>query len=136
MLFIGVRISWLMFDRKSLLARFAREAARVASSSAWVRCWTVFSRFWFISSSARSARTRSVISVRMAMYCSGRPFSSSSGTMVALTQYSSPAWLRLQISPCQTWPAPITFHRFSKKLAGCRPELMMRWLRPSSSSRV
>ena len=42
--FIGVRISWLMFARNSLLSRFADSAALLAMrSSSCVRCRSVLS---------------------------------------------------------------------------------------------
>ena len=116
--FIGVRISWLMLARKSLLTRLASSAASLAATM------------------ARSASLRAVMSVRIAMYCVMRPCSPVSGTRVALTQYRSPLRLRLQISPCQTRPAAMVPHMSSKKARSCVPEPMMRWFCPSSSSRV
>ena len=37
--FIGVRISWLILDRKSLFALFARIASCLALSSSYICCW-------------------------------------------------------------------------------------------------
>ena len=52
------------------------------------------------------------------------------------TQYSSPLLLRLQMSPRQGAPLAMVRHMSAQKAAGCTPELMMRWLCPSNSSRA
>ena len=54
--FIGVRISWLMFARKSLLARLASSAHSFASVSCAVRCAILPSRcsWWRCSSRSRA----------------------------------------------------------------------------------
>ena len=83
-----------------------------------------------------SMRLRSLMSVRIAMYMVGLPWSSHSGTMLAFTQYRRPVLARLQISPCQTLPALTVAHRFSKKAASCCADLTMRWVWPISSSRL
>lgn len=49
--FMGVRISWLMVARKSLLARLARSASSLALARSEVLSRTMFSRFLLYSSS-------------------------------------------------------------------------------------
>ena len=61
---MGVRISWLMLARNSLLARVARSARAVASASAAVRSRTRASRLASVSPSAACAASRSATACR------------------------------------------------------------------------
>ena len=73
----GVRSSWLMRERKSLLARLAASAACLA---------------W---SSSSSARLRSVMSRCTETQCVYHPVSFATGTMLSSTQNSEPSLRRL-----------------------------------------
>ena len=59
--FIGVRISWLMLARNSLLARLAASADSFAPSSSRVRSAIVASRFWAWVSSSCQSRALSIV---------------------------------------------------------------------------
>ena len=56
--------------------------------------------------------------------------------MMLSTQYSEPSLARLQIWPRQGLPAVIADHIAAQNAGGWMPELTMRWLLPSSSSRA
>ena len=83
--FIGVRISWLILARNSLLARLASSAASLALSSSLVRSSTRFWSVWLTSRSSRvrwrtrvsnSARSWSMVFVMRTKELMSRPISS------------------------------------------------------------
>ena len=91
MAFIGVRISWLMFARKPLLARLAASAASLA----------------FCNSS--SERFRSVMSTRVPWWRIMRPEESQMALELSMHTIGLPSFLRSttsRVSGEERWPWP------------------------------
>ena len=57
------------------------------------------------------------------------------GAMKVSTQYTEPFLARLHTAPRHGVPLAIVRHISTQNAAGCTPELTMRWVCPSSSSR-
>ena len=108
----GVRSSWLMLARKTLLARLLASAASLACrSSSWlrsssaVRSRTRVSRPWRYSSSSASVRRRSVMSICTPSARRGRPCSSLSTMRPSVSSQIHPPsrWRSLNLA-CQMPP--------------------------------
>ena len=81
--FIGVRISWLMVARKSLLAWLAASAASLARSSSSVRAATSSSR-WSRWAARRASRSAIWPSMRL------KPLASESSSVMRLGSARAP----------------------------------------------